>query len=1140
MAQSYDRRINLYINVDGKEVKNNATSIKAELQKITNQQALMTIGSKEYIEQARKIQQLKGVLAEHRDNIKETQKSWSFKGMADGFNRYMGIATAFAASAAGVLLSFKQIVQSFNDYQEQVSNLSALTGLTGDDLEWLSNKAKELSTSTLEGGIRIKSSAQDIVEAFTKMGSARPELLKNKEALAQVTQQALILAEAGKLETSVAIDAVAAAMNQFNLDATQSVRIINALAAGSLEGSAEIADLTGSLKNVGTVAASSNMTLEETVAALEVMAEKQLKGEEAGTKLRGALLKMKDAGVGYASGKFVFVDALTEINEKLAQQGSEMERDALKAKIFGIENVTAGSILIQNVGRFNELTTAVTGTNVAMEQAITNTDNNNAKLAQAKNKLNVMSIELGEKLAPALQVSTNGLSYLIKAMTVSIDFFVKYKGIIVTTVATITAYTLATKMAVLWEERSNKTKLLSIAIGKLQALAYRAQFAGIALYNAGVALLSGNMAVASVQARAFTAALMANPIGLIVGGIVAIGTAMYFMTGKATAAQKAQKMLNDVNLEAQKNIVEEKINIQTLLDIARNEKLTKDQRIKAIQTLNSINPQYINGLTLENIHTKKADDAVKAYTESLLENARAQAAKEKLIEIEKELLDLQNGNGAGVSFWQGAWNAMKSGGNMAAAAAYNAATATKNMTEKQEELTAQREKLLDITRKQTEAEIAAGAAGGGGGNQVKEDLIKLKEKELQAINDRIASTPAEIAARNREAEAIQNQINKLRELGTTKGQKTTDESNKENYQKALTVLDEANNERMARLVIQYEREGWTDEQFKAQQLAAELSYLTLKKALLEQFGQSSIQTEAQISQKRIDMQKSLNDVLSDGEKQLMDDLEKSMQADNEAIQASIDASDKVLDQVKKQKDDEKQILEERKQAYVQFAMAVGQSFGDLMMDQEATFGDYLRNTILMALEAFHQWFLIEKAKKIIEGISGGPVKIAIAIAKVAAMEIAYQGVRAAVMSTGKKKTAGYATGGYAYEEQYIVSEENKPEWIAPNWMLQNPFAASIIANLEQMRRNRYTVYPGAVSVSRSLSTPGAGTSYSALSNQQSSTLTTLPSTSQLTDATVREMIDVLKDLRKWKPKVYTELIKKDLETLDEIEQNRGL
>ncbi len=311
-------------------------------------------------------------------------------------------AFGFAAILYGLKRIGQAAIDKFTSFESRVSNLSAITQLEGENLQWLTEKAKEFSTATREDGIVITQSAEEIVDAFTKMGSARPELLKNKEALAEVTESALILAEAAKIELEPAIAAVASVMNQFDLDASETSRVINAIAAGSLEGSAEVDSLTESMKNVGTVASDSNMSLEQTVASLEILAEKQLLGAEAGTKLRGALLKMKDAGVGYASGQFNLRDALIEVNTKLNQQGSELERDALKQKIFGTENITAGNILLQNIEKYDQLTKAVTGTNVAMEQASKNTDNAKASMTQAKNEFALASIQLGQSLTPAM------------------------------------------------------------------------------------------------------------------------------------------------------------------------------------------------------------------------------------------------------------------------------------------------------------------------------------------------------------------------------------------------------------------------------------------------------------------------------------------------------------------------------------------------------------------------------------------------------------------------------------------------------------------------------------------------------------------------------------------------------------------
>ncbi|MDV7390388.1 hypothetical protein RZS08_03500, partial [Arthrospira platensis SPKY1] len=88
-----------------------------------------------------------------------------FGTMADGFNKYFGMITAFAASLTGLVLGFRQAQSAANDFEEKVDNLSALTGLLGDELEWLSQKAKETSIGMTEDGVRIKQSANDIVDA---------------------------------------------------------------------------------------------------------------------------------------------------------------------------------------------------------------------------------------------------------------------------------------------------------------------------------------------------------------------------------------------------------------------------------------------------------------------------------------------------------------------------------------------------------------------------------------------------------------------------------------------------------------------------------------------------------------------------------------------------------------------------------------------------------------------------------------------------------------------------------------------------------------------------------------------------------------------------------------------------------------
>ena len=646
MATTYNRRLTIWIN--GKEVENNIKAIKGEMSTLVNAQRLMTVGTKKYVAAAKEIKNLNGIIAKHNAELRAGESSWQgLSKAADKFNRYFAMFTAGAASVAGLVMGLRSAVDTFNEFEKSVANLSAITGLTGNDLKWLGDKAKELSVSTTESGVRITASATDIVEGFKLMGSARPELLANKEALAQVTEKALILAAAAGIEMAPAVDAVAASMNQFNLDASQSDRIINAIAAGSLVGSAEVGDLTESMKNVGTVANDSNMSLEQTVAALEILGEKQLKGAEAGTKLRGALLKMKDAQVGYASGSFVLKDAIVEVNNKLAAQGSELERDALKQKVFGIENITAGNILLQNIDKYDKLTAAVTGTNVAFDQAKTATNTNSAKLAQAKNAVNILAIEFGEKLAPAMTFSTNAFAYFMKAVLGAPAFFARYSTVIIALTGALLVYNAGLLKNVAVSLLNNM--LLKEGIGLkikdavvLEALIIKEKLLTIWKAEGTVATKA-----ATTMQWLWNAALAANPIGLVIAAITALVVAI-----KVYDSNNAES----VRLEKEKETaVKDLATANALLQKAY------DNQSKAMENINSMSLEQKKNL---------AD-----LTEATLKQAEAELvlAKAKQAQIAKD--------NTKTTAWQGFTNAIVGYASPGAGIANNIADAALNGAE---------------------------------------------------------------------------------------------------------------------------------------------------------------------------------------------------------------------------------------------------------------------------------------------------------------------------------------------------------------------------------------------------------------------------------------------------------------------------
>lgn len=283
------------------------------------------------------------------------------------------------ALAGGALAIGGLAVNSLIEYDKAIQSLSAITGATGKDLVLFKTNIKDVALVT-------KSSSIAVAKAFEIVGSKQPELLKNADALAEVTKQSIILSKASGDDLATSADNLTGIMNQFELGATDAAKAANVLAAGQIEGAAGISLVAESMKNFGAVANNSNITLEQSVALIEVMAKKSIVGAEAGTKLRGATLKLQKANLGYASGQFSINDALDEAKKKADAFGSAAEKDAFILKTFGAENVTTGQILLGNIENFENLTGAVQANGQAQTAADIKTRSFSNALEEIKNK----------------------------------------------------------------------------------------------------------------------------------------------------------------------------------------------------------------------------------------------------------------------------------------------------------------------------------------------------------------------------------------------------------------------------------------------------------------------------------------------------------------------------------------------------------------------------------------------------------------------------------------------------------------------------------------------------------------------------------------------------------------------------------
>lgn len=204
-----------------------------------------------------------------------------------------------------------------------------------------------------------------------------------------------------------------------------------------------------------------------------------------------------------------------------------------------------------------------------------------------------------------------------------------------------------------------------------------------------------------------TTLLAANPFTAIAAVLATIVSVTLIAGSRFTELTNATAEYAKVSASATQSIAKEKAELEKNLAVAKNEKLSKEERKKAIQNLNAISPEYLGNLSLENINTKAATEAVLKYNKALLTKAKVMAAEEKLVEVQKKLLDLQMNNTEAIkpSVWQNLGNSIKAAINPISAYNYQTAlsieqakTVAKNYQVENSELTKLQSMLVNFLR----------------------------------------------------------------------------------------------------------------------------------------------------------------------------------------------------------------------------------------------------------------------------------------------------------------------------------------------------------------------------------------------------------------------------------------------------------
>ena len=347
-------------------------------------------------------------------------------GFSSGLSK-LGSAATKGLAAAGTALAGVSgyALKVGSDFEAAMSRVAGISGATGKDLERLEETAKELGSTT-------KFSATEAAEAMENLASAG----FTTNEIIDATPGLMDLAAAAGEDLASSADIAASTLRGFGLEASEAGHVADVLAENANRTNAAVADTGEAMKYVAPVAKAMGISMEETAAAVGLLANAGIKGGQAGTTLRGALTRlvkptedmegvMEELGITFFDneGKMKSLTEIIAILQDSTKGLTDEQKNNALATLFGQEALS-GMLALINEGpdALDELTTAYeTCDGAAAKTAKTMNDNLKGSLDELESAMEGAGITAYKKfekpIRKAIQGATEEISDLDKAMS---------------------------------------------------------------------------------------------------------------------------------------------------------------------------------------------------------------------------------------------------------------------------------------------------------------------------------------------------------------------------------------------------------------------------------------------------------------------------------------------------------------------------------------------------------------------------------------------------------------------------------------------------------------------------------------------------------------------------------------------------
>lgn len=251
-----------------------------------------------------------------------------------------GVGAIVVALGSMVALLKKSVTVSA-DFDKALSKLGAISGATSEEMAALTQNAKELGRTTAFTASQVV----ELQTEFSKLGFTASEITN-------VTEATLNLAAAADTDLATAAVVAGNTLRGFGIDASETARVTDVMAKSFTTSALDMIKFQESMKLVAPIAATAKVSLEQSSAALAVLADRGVAGSLAGTQLRRIMSDLATkTGKDFATSLEITADRLdkaTTTADKLAI-AKELVGDRAKGSLIA---------LAENRDVLNELTVA--------------------------------------------------------------------------------------------------------------------------------------------------------------------------------------------------------------------------------------------------------------------------------------------------------------------------------------------------------------------------------------------------------------------------------------------------------------------------------------------------------------------------------------------------------------------------------------------------------------------------------------------------------------------------------------------------------------------------------------------------------------------------------------------------------------